>query len=122
MSTTKTRLIAIGKRVYHSINHLSVSLTGRIPTELSHLTKLTWLELHTNQLTGEYNQGSPHCNGQRVYHSINHSSVSFTGRIPTELGHLTKLRQLQLHTNQLTGDYNQDSLDCNWSTGLAHNY
>ena len=47
-------LIAIGKRVYHSLNltHCSVCFTGPIPTELGQLTALTHLCLNNNQLTG----------------------------------------------------------------------
>jgi len=49
----KTRLIAIGKRVYHSITDCSVCLTDRIPTEIGQLTALTHFALRDNQLTGE---------------------------------------------------------------------
>ena len=52
---TKTRLIAIDKRVYHSITLTNVSacFSGRIPTELGQLTALTGLDLGRNELTGE---------------------------------------------------------------------
>ena len=53
---TKSRLIAIGKRVYHSLAHSIVRLlvvAGRIPTELGRLTALTELYLSKNFLTGE---------------------------------------------------------------------
>ena len=53
MGVTKTRLIAIGKRVYHSLIRLIVCFTGRIPTELGLLTALTQLYLLDNKLTGE---------------------------------------------------------------------
>ena len=55
MSVTKTGLIAIGKRVYHSLNltHLSACFSGRIPTELGQLTALEYLNLQNNQLKGE---------------------------------------------------------------------
>jgi len=51
---TKTGLIAIGKRVYHSvaITPLSACFTGRIPTDLGHLTALKELVLSYNELTG----------------------------------------------------------------------
>ena len=51
MSATKTHLIAIGKRVYHSITHWFASFSGRNPTELGQLTALTQLSLRDNQLT-----------------------------------------------------------------------
>ena len=113
MSVTKTRWIAIGKRVdhtpYHSITHLSARFSGRIPTELGHLTALIELDLRANQLTGE--RVPPYKprltvvkNGQRVYHSTAHSSAGFAGRIPTEFGQLTELIHLSLNNNQLTGE------------------
>ena len=47
--------MAIGQRVYHSLNltHLSACFAGRIPTELGQLSALTQLDLDNNQLTGE---------------------------------------------------------------------
>jgi len=38
----------------------------------------------------------------------------FSGRIPTELGQLTALTDLWLNNNQLTGECDVNSLDCNW--------
>ena len=49
----QTRLIAIGKRVNHSITRLSARFSGPIPTELGQLTALKELYLHNTQLTGE---------------------------------------------------------------------
>ena len=111
MRLTKTGLIAIGKRVYHSvaITHLSACFTGRIPTDLGQLTALTQLGLEYNQLTGACDQSSIACMqliGKRVYHSLTrtHCSACFTGRIPTELGQLTTLKRFSLSGNQLTGE------------------
>jgi len=54
VSATKPRLIAIGKRVYHSLTLTCLAcFSGRIPTELGQLTALIELDLHRNQLTGE---------------------------------------------------------------------
>ena len=114
MGATKTHLIAIGKRVYHShtLTHLSVCFAGRIPTELGQLAALTQLHLQNNELTGECNQTCLQLVWhKRVDHSITHLSACFTGRIPTELGQLTALTELFLHTNELTGECDQNSPD-----------
>jgi len=112
---TKTGLIAIGKRVYHSvaITHLSACFSGRIPTDLGQLTALTQLGLEYNQLTGACDQSSIACMqliGKRVYHSITHWFACFSGRIPTELGQLTALTELGLCANQLTGECDSNRL------------
>jgi len=50
---TETCLIAIGKRVYHSLTLTCLAcFSGRIPTELGQLTAVTHLCLSVNQLTG----------------------------------------------------------------------
>jgi len=41
-------------------------------------------------------------------------AACFTGRIPTVLGHLTALKELDLSNNELTGTFDQHWLDCNW--------
>ena len=55
MGVTKTRLIAIGKRIDHALTltRLSACFEGRIPTELEELTALTLLDLRRTQLAGE---------------------------------------------------------------------
>jgi len=44
------------------------------------------------------------------------------GRVPTELGQLTALARLDLSHNNLTGECNQISLDCNRYTRLPPNH
>jgi len=41
-----------------------------------------------------------------AYHSLTltHLSVGFAGRIPTELGQMTALTQLEMNHNKLTGE------------------
>jgi len=108
VSAPKIRLVAIGKRVYHSLTltHLSAWFSGRIPTELGRLTALMDLRLCGNQLTGECDYKTRLIAiGKRVYHSFNLTRLPawFSGRIPTELGQLTALALLYLNGNQLTG-------------------
>jgi len=106
---TKTGLIAIGKRVYHSvaITHLSACFSGRIPTGLGQLTALTELWLYDNQLTGACDQSSIACMqllvNESTTHSLTHLCVCFSGRIPSELVQLTAVTQLDLGDNELTG-------------------
>jgi len=100
---TKTRSIATGSRVYHSLTHLSTCFSGRLPTELGQLTALKQLNLYNNELTGECNQTCLNAIGNRVYHSVTHLFAWFSGRIPTELGQLAALAHLQLDNNKLTG-------------------
>ena len=105
MRVTKTRSIATGSRVYHSLTHLSTCFSGRLPTELGQLTALKQLNLYNNELTGECNQTCLNAIGNRVYHSVTHLFAWFSGRIPTELGQLAALAHLQLDDNKLTGAY-----------------
>ena len=110
MGVTKSRLIAIGKRVYHSpaITRSSSCFTGRIPAELGQLTALTRLDLHWNQLTGGCDYGKKLASLQMVNESttrsVTHLSAWFSGRIPTELGQLTALTLFLLNNNLLTGE------------------
>ena len=128
MRVTKTGLIAIGKRVYHSlaITHLSACFTGRIPTELGQLTALTQLDLENNELAGACDQSSIACMqlvDESIVIPLSHSLTcvltSFSGHIPTELVQLTALTELWLNNNQLTGECDQNSRDC-WSLPLNH--
>ena len=67
-------------------------LSGEIPPELGDLPDLRWLLAHRNQLSGE---------------------------IPAELGNLTKLQYLYLHVNRLTGSIPAGTDEQNNPTGLA---
>ena len=62
--------------------------------------RVTWLDLHENQLTGEIPPGLGNlANLQGLWLLRN----QLTGQIPTELGSLANLKYLELWENQLTG-------------------
>ncbi len=108
-----------GDRVTNlSLNHNQ--LTGSIPTELGHLTNLSYLSLNYNQLTGSIPTELGHLTNLS-YLSLNHNQL--TGSIPTELGHLTNLSYLSLNHNQLTGSIPTElgHLTKLSSLGLNHN-
>ena len=76
-------------------------LTGRIPAELSGLSKLIALDLRRNQLTG----GIPAAlGGLADLKRLSIGRNQLTGAIPVELGGLSKLITLDLRRNQVTGD------------------
>ena len=75
-------------------------LTGSIPAELGHLTKLTELHLNENQLTGPIPPELGNLTNL-LYLSLDENQL--TGPIPPELGNLTNLLHLHLDENQLTG-------------------
>ena len=76
-------------------------LTGEIPAELGSLTNLSVLDLAENQLTGEIpTELGSLSNLQELYLLGNELS----GEIPAELGNLANLTHLSLSRNQLTGE------------------
>ena len=81
--------------------------TGTIPDAMSQMTHLTDLDLWRNQLTGTI----PESLGDltRLTH-IDISRNQLTGTMPNSLGGLTILQTLRMHRNELTGDL--DSVFC----------
>lgn len=100
------------------------NLTGTLPSDLEHLTKLFQLTLRGNKLTGPIpgelgmlpelttlNLGANRLSGEipaelgespaLIALQLNYNQL--TGEIPAELGQLERLRHLQLNDNQLTG-------------------
>ena len=75
-------------------------LTGAIPPELGHLTELTSLWLGGNQLTGAI---QPKLGQLTKLTSLWLDGNQLTGKIPPGLGHLANLNSLWLGGNQLTG-------------------
>ena len=76
-------------------------LTGPIPPQLGHLTKLSDLILRDNQLTGSI---PPELGNLTNLHQLGLGFNQLTGNIPSELGQLTKLEYLDLSVTQLTGE------------------
>ena len=77
------------------------NLGGKIPTELALLSKLTRLDLQTNQLTGTI---SPVLfENMPDLESINFLHNGLVGALPASLGMLTRLQSVVLSSNKLTG-------------------
>jgi Leucine-rich repeat (LRR) protein len=74
-------------------------LTGTIPGELGQMTSLRWLNLGKNQLTGTISTDLCSPNFSLLY--LNNNQL--TGSIPVELGQMTNLEWLYLNSNKLTG-------------------
>ena len=75
---------------------------------------MTQLYLNRNQLTGK--PFFAHI-AQLVYEYTIDGFVTenaLAGAVPTEIGQLAQLAVLRLDTNQLTGAWPKNSLDCNW--------
>ena len=78
--------------------HINI-LSGPIP-DLSRLTKLQWLSLYENNLSGDLPSWLPQLTTlTNVYLYDN----QLTGSLPAGLGNLSALRSLQLNDNRLTG-------------------
>ena len=73
-------------------------ISGTIPPELGQLTKLSHLNLSSNQLTGPIPPELGQLTNLRVIYLFDNQLTS----IPPELGQLTKLSWLYLDGNQLT--------------------
>ena len=77
------------------------ALTGEIPAALSGLTKLEWLYLYDNRLSGISNEFGAGMTGlRRLFVHRN----ALTGEIPAALGSIPNLDWLTLYRNQLTGE------------------
>ena len=83
-----------------SLDLSSNNLTGTIPTELGDLTELTSLDLSSNNLAGNI---PTDLGDLTVLTSLDLSSNNLASDIPIELGDLIELRNLLLHNNSLTG-------------------
>lgn len=74
-------------------------LTGKIPSELSRLTRLIDMVLHTNALTGPI----PKLSNLTKLTSLNLDGNKLTGPIPSGVSKLTLLESLHLIANELSG-------------------
>ncbi|XP_044467191.1 probable LRR receptor-like serine/threonine-protein kinase At3g47570 [Mangifera indica] len=91
---------------------MSNKITGIIPEELTHLTKLQVLNLGRNSLSGNI---SPSLSNLSSLTNLNLGTNSLSGRIPSDLGRLGNLKVLDLTINNLIGTvpssiYNMTSL------------
>lgn len=75
-------------------------LTGTIPSQISNLSGLQYLELWGNQLSGSI---PPQIGSLTGLLGLDLYSNLLTGSIPPELGNLTALQFLYLDSNQLSG-------------------
>ena len=94
------------------------ALAGTIPTEIGQLAELRELGLTSNQLTGKH--FFAHI-ARLVYEYTNEGFVTenaLAGAIPTEIGQLAQLTNLQLWRNQLTGACPKTRLIAKWYTSV----
>ena len=80
-------------------------LTGRIPPQLAHLSRLQYLYLDGNRLTGAIPAELSNLSDLRA---IDLANNRLTGPIPRELGRLSNLETLSLYRNRLTGPIPQE--------------
>ena len=78
----------------------SNDLEGKIPSEITHLTKLDSFTLRYNRLSGNV---PPELGSLTELATLVLSDNSLSGSIPPELGNLTKLNDLNLSSNRLSG-------------------
>ena len=97
---------------WHSTIELDLSnnnLKDSIPSEIGHLTNLTYLDLQDNQLTGSIPPEIGNLTNLTVLNlGLTNSDDlldvnQLSGEIPSEIGNLTNLEYLNLSYNQLTG-------------------
>ena len=89
------------------LNLRSNALTGEIPEELGNLTNLRVLNLHSNKLSGDLPDLSRITGLEELYLPNNYDETvqdsGLTGTVPTWLNGMTKMRELWLWGNQLSG-------------------
>ncbi|XP_021805977.1 protein BRASSINOSTEROID INSENSITIVE 1-like [Prunus avium] len=95
MQTYKSTL-GLVKRIDLSSNRL----TGKIPSEITHLVGLISLNLSRNQLTGQI---TPEIGNLELLDSLDLSRNQIDGRIPTSLARIDRLGFLDLSYNNLSG-------------------
>ena len=82
-------------------------MTGEIPEELGNLTNLRVLNLHSNKLSGDLPDLSRITGLEELYLPNNYDETvqdsGLTGTVPTWLNGMTKMRELWLWGNQLSG-------------------
>nr|DAD32597.1 TPA_asm: hypothetical protein HUJ06_011448 [Nelumbo nucifera] len=107
------------------LTHLDLSvnrLSGSLPLSMSNLTMLYLLNISDNLITGELD---PHLltNWTRLTY-LRLINNSLTGRIPPEIGLLTSLKELALLENQFSGSIPSEIGNLNKleALGLSHNH
>ena len=95
-------------RFISSINLTSYNLHGTIPSSISNLTYLQYLDLSSNQLISSI----PSSIGLCTYLTLlNLSFNSITGIIPLSIYNLSKLHILSLSDNYITGNINKNIMN-----------
>ncbi|XP_047943611.1 receptor like protein 27-like [Salvia hispanica] len=87
---------------------MSCNLNGSVPSTFANLTKLIYIDLFANSLTGSLSSTS--FEGLSDLTHLNLRSNSFSGDIPQSLYALPSLLLLYLGDNQFTGTFQLDSL------------
>lgn len=82
------------------LNLYGNNLTGKIPPELGHPPEFYWLFLDRNNLQGEI---PPELGRLKSLQRLSLGKNQLSGQIPTSLSHLKQLKWLNLCQNQLTG-------------------
>ncbi|XP_057740826.1 putative receptor-like protein kinase At3g47110 isoform X2 [Arachis stenosperma] len=100
----------IGRRV-KSLNLRGLSLSGKLPSQLSKLTYLHSLDLSANSFHGQI---PPDISYLSLLNILFLSSNNLSGTIPPQLGQLKRLHSLDLSVNNLTGEI--PSTLCNLSS------
>ena len=75
-------------------------LAGRLPSELSLLSDIQWLQLYNNSLTGTIPEAWWDFQSLKI---LNLSSNAITGQLSSQLWKLPSLWSLEVHDNLLTG-------------------
>jgi len=82
-------------------------MTGAVPSELSRLSRLDFLDLHRNRLTSSIPTELGKMNVGQLHLSYN----MLTGLVPSELGNMKHLNLLWLERNDLSGTIPNDVCD-----------
>ena len=97
--TLSTRLGLLTNLEAVTLSRNDRGLTGTLPTELENLSKLHFLSLMGNRLTGSISVLGKLSQLQTIMVDEN----DFTGQIPSELGELKNLSRLYMDINSFTG-------------------